>query len=107
MSSLNAYKKVLDFNYDSEIYEKSYESYLKLSIEIGNPYENSKDILFEFLKKYPKNSESKTIIKALIDSYVKNQKYQDAIDVIETQRVDNFNKVFTEVMYLNSIKLYN
>ena len=107
LSSLNAYRKVLDFNYDYEIYEKSYESYLKLSIEIGNPYENSKDILFEFLKKYPKNSESKTIIKALIDSYVKNQKYEDAIDVIETQRVDNFSEVLTEVMYLNSIKLYN
>lgn len=106
-SAINAYRKVLDFNYDSDIYEKSYESYLKLSIEIGNPYENNKDILFEFLKKYPKNIESKNIIKALIDSYVKNQKYQDAIDVIENQRVGNFKKVLTEVMYLNSIKHYN
>ena len=67
-SSLNAFKKAAQMNFDLEIKEDAYLNYAKLSYGIGNSYQEPSFILNDFLKKYPKNKEANYIQKLILES---------------------------------------
>lgn len=79
-AALNAFKNCSELTFDLDLQEDALYNYAKLSYDIGNPYTNASNILFNYIKRYPKNKKSKTIHSLLIQSFVSSQDFQGALD---------------------------
>ncbi|RZP10196.1 MAG: tetratricopeptide repeat protein [Flavobacteriales bacterium] len=106
-SSLNAFKKAAQMNFDLEIKEDAYLNYAKLSYGIGNSYQEPSFILNDFLKKYPKNKEANYIQKLILESYLKRKNYGSALKVLDKYPKSEFKEIRQKALFLKAVSLYN
>ena len=103
-SALNAFRSASKMDFDQTIKEDSFLNYVKLSYEIGNPYEDTPRVLLAFLEKYPRNNQSKLIRELLINSYTKSNNYRAALEILENKSGFKNNKTLQKVLILNAIQ---
>jgi len=75
LEALNAFKNASEINFDAEIQQDAFLNYVKLSYEIGNPYESSSKLLQAFVDKYPNAKETGEIKSLIVNAYLLAKDY--------------------------------
>ena len=78
-----AFRSAAYMDYDKEIKRKSWLNYVKISCDLGNPFESLEQVSSKFLDNYPKSTNKDIIYNCLINSYLKNNNYQKAIALMD------------------------
>ncbi|MBK77791.1 MAG: hypothetical protein CMC88_01530 [Flavobacteriaceae bacterium] len=105
-AALSAFRKASKMNFDESIAEDAFLNYSKLSYEIGNPFEKVSNVLFNFLKKYPKNNSYKNIYNLLIDSYAKQKDYDSALFILKENKTFSNKELIQKISFLKAVELF-
>ena len=105
-AALSAFRKASSMNFDKSISEDSFLNYSKLSYEIGNPFEKVSNVLYAFLKKYPKNKNYETIYNLLIDSYTKQKDYDSALIILKDNKSFSNKDLIQQISFLKAVELF-
>ena len=105
-SALNAFKIAMSLKYNSVIEEDANLNYVKLSYEIGNPYEDLSHILKKFIEKYPNNESIDEIKKLLIHSYVLNNDHDAALKILDKENKNIYKDPLQKVNYMKAVDLF-
>lgn len=100
-----AFKSAADMNFDIKIKEDAALNYAKLSYELGNPYENVSTLLQKFISQYPKNPETPTVQKLLINSYLSSKNYKEALELLEKTSLPENKTIFQKVAFYRGLEL--
>jgi tetratricopeptide (TPR) repeat protein len=106
-AALTAFKSAFNMGFDSILQENAFLNYAKLSYEIGNPFEETPNVLVSFLERYPKNESVELIEELLIDSYTQNANYDAAISILEEKGDFKNDYTLQKVYVLKGIASYN
>ena len=105
-SALNAFKIAMSLKYNPTIEEDANLNYVKLSYDIGNPYEDLSIILRKFIEDYPKNSSIDEVKKLLIHSYVLNNNHDAALKILDKENKNIYKEPLQKVNYMKAVDLY-
>jgi len=105
-AALSAFRKASVMTFNKSLAEDAFLNYSKLSYEIGNPFEKVSNVLFQFLRKYPKNESYKTIYNLLIDSYTKQNDYDSALLILKENRSFSSKNLIQKINFLKAIELF-
>ncbi len=105
-AALSAFRKASSMTFDKSIAEDSFLNYSKLSYEIGNPFEKVSNVLYTFLKKYPKNKNYETIYNLLIDSYTKQKDYDSALIILKDNKSFSNKDLIQQIRFLKAVELF-
>lgn len=105
-AALSAFRKASKMNFNESIAEDAFLNYSKLSYEIGNPFEKVSNVLFNFLKKYPKNNSYKNVYNLLIDSYVKQKDYDLALLILKENKSFSNKELIQKISFLKAVELF-
>jgi TolA-binding protein len=106
IKALNAFKKVSEMNFNPKMQEDAFYNYAKLGYELGNPFENSTEVILRYLKKYPKSLYKKELEDLLINSYLTSNNFEDAIKLLEKNNETN-TKTYQKAAYYRGLELIN
>jgi len=104
--ALNAFKKVSEMNYDLDMQKDAAYEYIKLSYEIGNPYEPLNKIIEDYLEKYPDTPHRDELQNLLINSYITSRNYAAALEAMQQNGLTN-RPEFQKVALLRGLELFN
>jgi len=104
--ALNAFKKVAEMDFNRDIKEDAWYQYIKLSYEIGNPYEPLNDIIAEYLAAFPASPHRDELKEILINSYITSRNYEEALKAMQQNRMTN-RPEFQKVAVLRGMELFN
>jgi len=104
--ALNAFKKVAEMDFDKKIKEDAWYEYIKLSYEIGNPYEPLNDIITGYLTAFPTTPHRDELKELLISSYLTSHNYEEALKAMRQNRMTN-RPEFQKVAVLRGLELFN
>ncbi len=85
--ALNAFKNASEMDFNIDVQQDAYLNYAKLGYEIGNPYQNSSEVLQRFIDKYPNAPEVPSLKGLIINAYLYYKDYEGAISYYKTNRV--------------------
>jgi len=105
-AALSAFRKSSLMDFDESLAEDAFLNYSKLSYEIGNPFEKVSNVLYDFLKKYPKNKSYKIIYNLLIDSYAKQKDYDSALVILKDNKSFSSKELIQKISFLNAVELF-
>ena len=105
-AALSAFRKASKMNSDESIAEDAFLNYSKLSYEIGNPFEKVSNVLFNFLKKYPKNNSYENLYNLLIDSYAKQKDYDSALLILKENKTFSNKELIQKISFLKAVELF-
>lgn len=105
--ALNAFRNASTMTFDEQIRQDAFLNYAKLSYEVGNPYQNTADVLQDFLKNYPQSSEKETIKNLIISAYAKNNDFQGAVNYMDKEKLNKQNETYQKVTFERAIQLFN
>ena len=105
-AALSAFRKASKMNFDESIAEDAFLNYSKLSYEIGNPFEKVSNVLFNFLKKYPKNNSYENVYNLLIDSYAKQKDYDSALLILKENKTFSNKELIQKISFLKAVELF-
>ena len=105
-AALSAFRKAFKMNFDESIAEDAFLNYSKLSYEIGNPFEKVSNVLFNFLKKYPKNNSYENLYNLLIDSYAKQKDYDSALLILKENKTFSNKELIQKISFLKAVELF-
>jgi len=104
--ALNAFKKVAEMEFDPRIREDAWYNYIKLSYEIGNPYEPLHDIIAEYLAAYPSTPHRNELKELLINSYITSRNYEAALRAMQESGMTD-RPAFQKVAFLRGVERFN
>ena len=105
-AALSAFRKASLMDFDESLAEDAFLNYSKLSYEIGNPFEKVSNVLYDFLKKYPKNKSYKIIYNLLIDSYAKQKDYDSALIILKDNKSFSSKELIQKISFLKAVELF-
>ena len=105
-AALSAFRKASLMDFDESLAEDAFLNYSKLSYEIGNPFEKVSNVLYDFLKKYPKNKTYKIIYNLLIDSYAKQKDYDSALIILKDNKSFSSKELIQKISFLKAVELF-
>jgi len=104
LKALNAFKKVSEMSFDKKMQEDAFYNYAKLGYELGNPFENSTEVLQKYLKKYPNNIYKDELESLLVNSYITSNNFDGAIKILEKNKETN-TKTYQKAAYYRGLEL--
>jgi TolA-binding protein len=104
--ALNAYKRAAEMQYDKRIREDAWYNYIKLSYEIGNPYESLDSIVKEYLSEFPTSVHKNELKNLLISSYLTSRNYKQALEAMQRNRMTS-RPEYQKVAFLYGLELFN
>ena len=104
--ALNAFKKVSEMNFNKKMQEDAFYNYAKLGYEIGNPFENSTEVIQKYLKKYPNSPYKKELEDLLVNSYLTSRNFEEAIVLLEKNKETN-GETYQKAAYYRGLELMN
>ncbi len=105
--ALNAFKNASEMNYSAKIQEDAYANYAKLSYDIGNPYKSVPAVITDFLEKYPTTPYKQELNDLLVDSYISTKNYQEALNVLESNRTPLNKAAYQKVTFYRGLEYFN
>jgi len=96
----------MSLKYNPTIEEDANLNYVKLSYDIGNPYEDLSIILRKFIEDYPKNSSIDEVKKLLIHSYVLNNNHDAALKILDKENKNIYKEPLQKVNYMKAVDLF-
>ena len=81
--ALQAFKKSSSFEYNKELQENAYYNYAKLSYQLELPFDNTLEVLTNYLKLFKNPYNTKHIKKLLVKVLQATSRYLDAYDVLQ------------------------
>ncbi len=106
IKALNAFKKVSEMSFDKNMQEDAFYNYAKLGYELGNPFENSSEVIRKFLKKYPDTLYKKELEDLLVNSYLTSNNFEDALKILEKNK-ETQSKTYQKAAYYRGLELLN
>ncbi len=106
MKALNAFKKVSEMTFDPKMQEDAFYNYAKLGYELGNPFENSSEVILRYLKKYPNSLYKKELEDLLVNSYLTSNNYDEALKILEKNGQTN-TETYQKAAYYRGLELIN
>lgn len=105
----NAFYKASKFNYSDQIKEDASFSYVKLSYELSNPFEDPKKIIQKFIDSYPNSNQINEVYSMLGNIYLNTKNYSKAINLLESTGIETLKQKidYQKIAYFRSIELYN
>ncbi len=104
--ALNAFKRVAEMNYNPQVKEDAWYQYIKLSYEIGNPYESLNDIVTGYLAEYPASPHRNELKELLISSYLTSRNYEEALKAMRQNRMTG-RPEFQKVAFMRGLEMFN
>ncbi len=104
--ALNAFRNASQMDYSPEIQKDAYLNYARLSYEIGNPYEPVPQVISDFLKKYPNDSNAASMQELLVDSYITSKNFAGAMELLEKNRNFASKTTYQKVAFYRGIELF-
>lgn len=104
--ALNAFKNASEMSYDLKIQEDANLNYVKLSYEIGNPYQSVPDVLTVFMEKYPFNPNRDELEQLLVSSFITSKNYKGALELLNKNKNTRNNSVYQKVAFYRGLELY-
>lgn len=105
--ALNAFKNASQMDFDLKIQEDAWLNYVKISYDIGNPYQAVPQVLTEYLNKYPDTANKDEIESLLIDSYITSKNYEEALNLLEGKRSFESKVALQKVAFYRGLELYS
>ncbi|HFX18237.1 MAG TPA: tetratricopeptide repeat protein [Flavobacteriales bacterium] len=106
MKALNAFKKVSEMSFDPKMQEDALYNYAKLGYELGNPFENSSEVIMRYLKKYPDTPYRQELEDLLVNSYLTSNNYEAAMKLLEKNQQTN-TETYQKAAYYRGLELMN
>lgn len=103
--ALNAFRNAKDMDFDPSIKQDAWLNYVKLSYEIGNPYNSTAVVIQEYLQAYPDGPERDEIRELLISAYLTSNDYQGALDYLTGNNSDD-DDTYQKVALLYGLQLF-
>jgi len=104
--ALNAFKKVSEMDFDKKMQEDAFYNYAKLGYELGNPFENSTEVIQRYLNKYPSSPYKKELEDLLVNSYLTSNNFEEAIKILEKNGETN-TETYQKAAYYRGLELIN
>ena len=104
--ALNAFKKVSEMGFDKKMQEDAFYNYAKLGYEIGNPFENSSQVILHYLKKYPNTLYKQELEDLLVNSYLTSNNYEEALKILEKNKQTDL-EAYQKAAYYRGLELMN
>lgn len=107
--ALIAFKNASEFDFNKKISENAYYNYAKLSYETENSFESRVEIIKNFIKQYPENSNRTQMEWLLVKLYLKSKTYKDALNFLDDKK-DKKNKLqflHQEIAFLYAMQLFD
>jgi TolA-binding protein len=106
LKALNAFKKVSEMTFKPKMQEDAFYNYAKLGYELGNPFENSTEVIKKYLKKYPQTLYKTELEDLLVNSYITSNNFEGAIKIMEKNNETN-TKTYQKAAYYRGLELIN
>ncbi len=106
IKALNAFKKVSEMGFKPKMQEDAFYNYAKLGYELGNPFENSTEVINKYLKKYPQTIYKSELEDLLVNSYITSNNFEGAIKIMEKNGETN-TKPYQKAAYYRGLELIN
>jgi tetratricopeptide (TPR) repeat protein len=107
-AALNAYKSASSMKYNPKISQAALLNYVRLSYEIGNPYEQVPTVIIRFLESYPNAEEKEEMTALLLDSYTNSGNYDGVIKLLELRKGDyKDDTLLQRVYFLKGSQLFH
>ena len=104
--ALNALKKVSEMPFDDSLQEEALYNYIKLSYEIGNPYEPVGDAVERYKQKYPRSPRIKELEDLMINAYLTSHRFADAVEAMQRAGMQD-RPEYQLAAYYRGIELFN
>ena len=104
--ALNAFKNASEMDFDAKIKEDAMLNYAKLGYEIGNSYESPSQVLITFLETYPNSTNKAEAEELLINSFITSGNFEEAMQLLESNRNFADKVAYQKVAYFYGIQLY-
>ncbi len=104
--ALNAFKRVAEMDFDKKMKEDAGYQYIKLSYEIGNPYESLDQIIAGYLSEFPASPHRDELKELLISSYLTSRNFEQALKAMQQSGMTN-RPEFQKVAFLRGLELFN
>ncbi len=104
--ALNAFKKVSEMDFDKKMQEDAFYNYAKLGYELGNPFENSTEVIQRYLNKYSSSPYKKELEDLLVNSYLTSNNFEEAIKILEKNGETN-TETYQKAAYYRGLELIN
>lgn len=85
--ALLLFKKAMDSKFDATLTEDSHYHYVLLSLEIGNLFDKTNQILTDYIKKYPNTARAILMQHKIANTLLTAKEYQKVIDYYEKERI--------------------
>ena len=104
--ALNAFKRVAEMKFNEKMREDAWYQYIKLSYEIGNPYESLDQIIKNYLTEFPATPYRKQLKELLVSSYLTSHDYEQALQAMRQNKMTR-RPEFQKVAVLRGLELFN
>jgi tetratricopeptide (TPR) repeat protein len=104
--ALNAFRNASQMDFSPEIQKDAYLNYARLSYEIGNPYEPVPQVISDFLKNYPNDSNAQAMQELLVDSYITSKNFAGAMELLEKNRNFASKTTYQKVAFYRGVELF-
>lgn len=104
--AFNAFKTASEMNFDTKIQEDAFLNYVKLSYEIGNPYQSTPEVIKSFMDKYPTNPNTNELKTLLINSYITSKNYTEALVLLEKNKTPENKAAYQKVTFYRGLEVY-
>ncbi len=107
--ALSAYRNSSQMKYDPKVQQLALEQYAKLSYELGNPFENSSEVIQRYIDKYPSGAKTQEMKSLLVKSYLYSGDYKATLEALGKldQKTNETKKIEQEVSYLLGSEEFN
>ncbi|GFR80634.1 tetratricopeptide repeat-containing protein [Elysia marginata] len=106
LEALKSFIEASKMAYSSPICQDAWLKRVKLSYEVGNPFENSVSVMDSFLKKYPDSPYKSEVQDYLVTLYIKDKDYDRAIDLLSDKKSFKSKKNFQLVTFLKALNYF-
>ena len=106
IEALNAFRSAAQMSYDTDLQKDALLQYAKLSYQIGNPYEDTAEVLLRYIERYPDDSEIEALEKLLINSYTNGANYEAALALLTSKNNYRNAALLQKVAFLYGIEWY-
>lgn len=102
--ALNAFRNASEMEFDPQIKKDAMLNYVRLSYDIGNPYQSVPSVIQNYIDTYP-TLHTTEMQELLVNSYITSGEYKTALQLIEKQGIKD-KKLYAQVAFNQAMQLY-
>lgn len=106
----SAFQMAAKYDFDANIKEEALYNYAKLTFELYySPFNESIDILNEYITQYPNTTRTDEAYNYLVTAYMNTKNYKDALNSLEQikNKSHDIKKAYQRVAFYRGLELFN